>query len=424
MTNNINWQALHTQLSGLKKCSAALQGLRALASAQLESSLEENDKASHNGQASNIKGIISEWGVKSDANLLVFVDGEYSAEASSLSDNFTLSFGQKNNDDVTVLEDDKTKRFAHSIKTLMDASECITIKVCAKHPSSNQHLIVFHCVTGAQKCCRLGGQLQLDQGCNLTVDAHLIDASTSPVLITHAIQTEVAQKATLQWSEQQTLKPTTILLSQHQHTIAGTMMYHTMNLGEGRAEAHFQGNLTGEAARCQAFGLLMGQGEADVVQHWHMAHLAPQATSDMHYRALMADRSQGAWLGHAHVSKQGEGADVTQMSRQILLSSQARMHAKPELTILCDAVACRHGATVGQIDEKSLFYLRSRGIDVDQARLILLWSFVQTILTPLCHGKCFPQIKLLLRKQLMTMISTDRNKTLQPCLDFWELDDD
>jgi len=79
MTNNINWQALHTQLSGLKKCSATLQGLRAFASAQLESSLEENDKASHNGQASNIKGIISEWGVKSDATLLVFVDCEYSA---------------------------------------------------------------------------------------------------------------------------------------------------------------------------------------------------------------------------------------------------------------------------------------------------------------------------------------------------------
>jgi Fe-S cluster assembly protein SufD len=94
----------------------------------------------------------------------------------------------------------------------------------------------------------------------------------------------------------------------------------------------------------------------------------------------MDDMATGAFNGRIYVSKDAQGTKAYQRSNNILLTDEAKMYTKPQLEIYADDVKCSHGATVGQLDENALFYLRSRGIDNRQARLMLMFGFAHEVI--------------------------------------------
>lgn len=122
-------------------------------------------------------------------------------------------------------------------------------------------------------------------------------------------------------------------------------------------------------------GLYYVNGKRHVDHHTAIGHGQPHGVSREYYRGILDDQARGVFAGRIVVAPGADKTDAVQRSDSLLLSRLARTDARPELEIYADDVKCAHGATVGQISEDSLFYLRSRGLELSQARAVLTYAF-------------------------------------------------
>jgi len=154
--------------------------------------------------------------------------------------------------------------------------------------------------------------------------------------------------------------------------------YRALNLTLGGLVARHQLDLTltGAGAEARLDGVFIADGRCSTEQHLRIVHQAPHGKSRTLYRGLADGRGRGVFDARVEVRAHADGSDAQQSSRNLLLSPHAEIDAKPQLEIYADDVKCSHGATVGSLDEDALFYLRSRGIDGDNARQLLLQAFI------------------------------------------------
>lgn len=147
-------------------------------------------------------------------------------------------------------------------------------------------------------------------------------------------------------------------------------------LGAGLARNEIHVNLAGARATCHLNGaqLLDGTRHADTTTV--ITHAAPNCASRQTYKSVLAGKSRAVFQGHIHVHRAAQKTDGYQMNQALLLSAEAEMDSKPQLEIYADDVKCSHGATVGELDETQLFYLRSRGIPAHDARSLLVQAFL------------------------------------------------
>jgi Fe-S cluster assembly protein SufD len=117
-----------------------------------------------------------------------------------------------------------------------------------------------------------------------------------------------------------------------------------------------------------------------VDHHTRIDHAAPRCSSRETYKGVLDDHASAVFAGKVLVRVDAQKTDARQANHNLLLSDHAVATAKPMLEILADDVKCAHGATVGQIDEDALFYLRSRGIGLDEARTVLVKAFASEVI--------------------------------------------
>ena len=141
--------------------------------------------------------------------------------------------------------------------------------------------------------------------------------------------------------------------------------------------------LKGERATADLGGVFVARGSQVSDIHTVLSHAAPRVTSRQNYRGLAADEARGVFHGQIKVEAGARGADATQNNRNMLLSKRAQVHSTPALEILTDDVKCKHGSATGQIDQAQLFYLRSRGLGLKDATLMLTRAFAGEILSRL-----------------------------------------
>ena len=122
-------------------------------------------------------------------------------------------------------------------------------------------------------------------------------------------------------------------------------------------------------------GLAMTGGDEQFATHTGVCFQGPEGTLEQLQKAVAADRSHSIFNGAIQVPRAAQRTDASQLSRNLLLSSRARVDAKPELEIVADDVRCAHGATVSQLQQDQLFYLRSRGVAADEAAALLLKGY-------------------------------------------------
>jgi Fe-S cluster assembly protein SufD len=139
-------------------------------------------------------------------------------------------------------------------------------------------------------------------------------------------------------------------------------------------------SLEAEDARCTLDGLYLVDGERHVDNQTTVDHRVPRCHSQERYKGILAGRARGVFNGRVIVRPDAQQTDARQSNRNLLLSDDVEIHAKPQLEIHADDVACAHGATVGRLDEDALFYLRSRGLGAGEARLVLTRAFAGEIL--------------------------------------------
>ncbi len=154
--------------------------------------------------------------------------------------------------------------------------------------------------------------------------------------------------------------------------------YRALNLTLGGQVARHKvhATLVGRDAEVQLDGVFIAQARHAAEQHLRIVHQGRQGRSRTLYRGLADGRGRGVFDARVEVLAHADGCDARQSSRNLLLSPHAEIDARPQLEIYADDVQCSHAATVGSLDEAELFYLRSRGIDGDTARRLLMEAFI------------------------------------------------
>lgn len=127
------------------------------------------------------------------------------------------------------------------------------------------------------------------------------------------------------------------------------------------------------------YGLFFGTENQHIDNQTFVDHAYPHCISNEWYKGILTDRARGVFNGKVMVRPDAQKINAFQQNNALILSENARMDTKPQLEIFADDVRCSHGATIGQLDENAIFYLRSRGLSLENAYKILQLAFVQEV---------------------------------------------
>lgn len=144
--------------------------------------------------------------------------------------------------------------------------------------------------------------------------------------------------------------------------------------------------LNGENLHCRIDGVVCIDDRQHVDNHTRLDHAEPNCDSFEVYKHVLAGHSTAVFNGKIFVHQDAQKTDAKQTNQALLLSRDATMNTKPQLEIFADDVKCTHGATVGQLRQDAMFYLRSRGIGQEQARAILVYAFAAEVLEKIRHA--------------------------------------
>jgi len=179
----------------------------------------------------------------------------------------------------------------------------------------------------------------------------------------------------------------------HMATIAGefgrasNVNVHSFALGAKLSRNNIRTKLAGEGLECILNGLYLTRDEQVSDHHMIVEHAEPHCASHEYFNGILDDKSKGVFHGRIYVHPIAQKTDAKQTNKNLLLSDEATADTKPQLEIYADDVKCTHGATIGQLNEESIFYLRARGIPEKTARRMLIHAFAGEIVE---RVKCAP----------------------------------
>ena len=156
---------------------------------------------------------------------------------------------------------------------------------------------------------------------------------------------------------------------------------HSISLGGCLVRNDIDVQLAEEGSQVFLNGLYIANQKQHVDNHTRIDHLCPHTRSEEIYRGVLDGQARGVFNGKVVVHKDAQKTDARQSNANLLLSDDAEVDTKPELEIYADDVKCSHGATIGQLDEQMLFYLRSRAIEKDVAKSLLTFAFAEDVIS-------------------------------------------
>ncbi len=322
-----------------------------------------------------------------EAALIVFVDGHFSAELSS---NNTLPPGAT----------------AQALSAAPAAVESLRphLERLAAH---DDPLLVLNAATAQD-----GAHVRVEAGTTVDGPIHLLFVTTRPGLriVQNAVNVEDNAEATVLESHVHLADNDGITLA-HTSLRAGpaARLHHAkvqkedrrarhiatqeihqerdsnlqsvlLEIGGTQARQAITADLAGPGASVDLQGVFFGQRDQRTDVWTRVDHQVPDCTSNETYKGILDDSSRGAFTGLIVVHEGAHGTSSNQQNRNLLLSPKAHADATPQLEILNDDVRCAHGSTIGQLDPNALFFLRSRGIDAAQARLMLTRAFASEVI--------------------------------------------
>ena len=171
----------------------------------------------------------------------------------------------------------------------------------------------------------------------------------------------------------------------------------SLTMGETRNRIHIA--LDGEYAETHLFGMATLDGTQKVDNLTSIEHSHPHCTSNELFKYVIDDAAEGGFVGRIHVREGAVKTEAYQTNRNLCLTPQAHMVARPELEIYADDVKCSHGATVGQLDQNALYYMRTRGIPEAEARLLLMFAFMGDVIDLIRLEPLHDRLKQLVEKR-------------------------
>jgi Fe-S cluster assembly protein SufD len=160
---------------------------------------------------------------------------------------------------------------------------------------------------------------------------------------------------------------------------------HSVATGARLSRNNIRTSLADEGVECVLNGLYLTRGEQLADHHMIVEHAKPHCNSHEYYNGILDGHSRGVFHGRILVRPDAQKTDAKQTNKNLLLSDDATADTKPQLEIYADDVKCTHGATVGQLNDESIFYLRARGIGLETARRMLIHAFAGEIIDRIRH---------------------------------------
>jgi Fe-S cluster assembly protein SufD len=184
---------------------------------------------------------------------------------------------------------------------------------------------------------------------------------------------------------------------------------HSVLLGGALVRNNIHPILAGEGGECLINGLFIGNGRQHLDNYMLVEHASPHCASRQFYNGILDGHAHGVFHGRIIVHKDAQKTDAKQTNRNLLLSDTAQIDTKPQLEIYADDVKCTHGATIGQMEETALFYLRSRGIDESSARRLLLVAFASECLDRMKEGPVRVHVEKLVQQHMLRIVEASHS---------------
>jgi len=201
-------------------------------------------------------------------------------------------------------------------------------------------------------------------------------------LSNQVIEIVAMQGATVDYYDMEESTPGTsrvssIYVDQHE---GSNVLIDGITLTNGFTRNNYHVEVNGEHAETQLLGMTIASGEQHVDSHTFISHNMPRCHSNEMFKYVLNDNAVGAFAGKILVKPGCPRVEAYQGNRNLCGAPTAKMYTKPQLEIYTDDVMCSHGSAVGQLDEEALFYMRTRGIGIDEARRLLMQAFVANVI--------------------------------------------
>jgi Fe-S cluster assembly protein SufD len=234
---------------------------------------------------------------------------------------------------------------------------------------------------GEQTLCMPRNLIMLGAGARASVIERQLSDDDSTGLSNSATEIVLAEDSRLDYNliQLQGRKSTHIGGTWVQQAGNSHLSTRTITLGGALVRNELNVSLNGEGAHADCTGLFYGRQRQHMDNHTTIRHAAPECTSRQLYKGILDDRARGVFHGRVVVEQDAQLTLAEQQNPNLLLSRDAEIDTKPQLEIYADDVKCSHGATVGELDKEQIFYMQSRGIDMDSARTLLTYAFAAQV---------------------------------------------
>ena len=247
------------------------------------------------------------------------------------------------------------------------------------------HLVFVGAAAEGDLALHLRHLVELRKDASLTVVEHHLGQGEHRHLANHLVHVHLASGAKLVHARVQDESTGATLLARTDAVLASHSEYRRVDLelGAGLSRHELNVALQGEDAAVMAGGMLLADGRRHLDTRLGVEHQARNTRCELPWRGLADDRGRAVFHGGITIHAGADGSDASLSNKNLLLSDAAEIDTQPVLVIHADEVKAAHGATVGRLDETALFYLRSRGIGLAQARALLVQAFLREPLSTL-----------------------------------------
>ena len=339
------------------------------------------------------------WRMEGAAGQLVFVNGRFSAELSSVANLpqgvHISSLANQIEENPKEIENQlgaylNTERdaFCAMNTAFVEDGACIRIHRGAVL-TAPIHLLFVSAVNGAPLMTHPRNLIIAEEGSQAAVIEDYVSfgagdngealSNTATELVAH--DNAIVSHYLIEREDTRAFNVSTLRIQQGRNANVAS---HSLLLGGAIVRNNVHPVLAGEGGECLINGLFIGSGRQHLDNYMYVEHAKPHCSSRQFYNGILDGHAHGVFHGRIIVHKDAQKTDAKQTNRNLLLSDDAQIDTKPQLEIYADDVKCTHGATIGQIEEDALFYLRSRGIDEGSARKLLLLAFA---------GECLGRMK-------------------------------
>ncbi|HET7562120.1 MAG TPA: Fe-S cluster assembly protein SufD [Rhodanobacteraceae bacterium] len=264
------------------------------------------------------------------------------------------------------------------------------------------HIVHVGVASDTPSAWHLRSLIELGEGASADLVEHYVGQVDAEHFANVVRDVTLRERARLGWTVVQTAGPGALLLRRSDCRLGedSALDFHALELGGKLARHELRVELAGTRARFKSRGAFVLHGRQHADTEVLVTHCGRDTASDSLWRGVADDRARGVVHGRILVMRGADGADGGFYNKNLLLSPDAEIDTRPALEIYADEVKANHGATVGQLDENMLFYLRSRGISLDVARRLLVRAFCAVALDGIEPASLREHCEALLSAQL------------------------